>query len=55
MYPPINEQKAYRINGDFKISKNVGNKGLWLPSSPWLKNNQIKFICEKIKNFYDSQ
>lgn len=52
MYPPINKQKAYGIPGDYPISNTVGEKGLWLPSSSKLTNNQIDFVCNLIKQFY---
>ena len=68
MYPPINEQEAYRayfatadgglksanaaLDDDFKVSNLVGQKGLWLPSATQLTNEQIAYICEKIREFY---
>jgi perosamine synthetase len=56
MYPPINRQKAYhqhpQHSEDFLVSSTVGKFGLWLPSSVQLKDDQIKYICSKIKDFY---
>lgn len=52
MYPPINKQKAYLSPGEFHVSNNIGKKGLWLPSSSKLSDNQIDYICEKIIEFY---
>ena len=52
MYPPINQQKAYQISGEYEISNLVGTKGLWLPSSCTLKDNQVEYVCERISNFY---
>jgi perosamine synthetase len=52
MYPPINKQEAYKIPGEHEISNLVGEKGLWLPSSSQLTDEQIKYICEKISIFY---
>ena len=52
MYPPINKQQAYNIEGEHKISNEIGNKGLWLPSSSKLTNEQIDFICNHIILFY---
>ncbi len=54
MYPPINKQKAYNLPGDFPVSELVGEKGLWLPSASQLTDDQIVFITEKIKKFYNS-
>jgi len=53
MYPPINKQKAYQIEGEFEVSNLVGEKGLWLPSQSQLTDEQIDYICEKIIQFYN--
>jgi perosamine synthetase len=52
MYPPINKQVAYNVPGHFPVSEQVGREGLWLPSSSQLTDEQISFICEKIRSFY---
>ena len=52
MYPPINKQKAYNIEGEHLNSNLVGEKGLWLPSASQLTNSQIDFICQLIQEFY---
>jgi perosamine synthetase len=52
MYPPINEQKAYNVLGHFPVSKEVGEKGLWLPSMVQLKDSEVVKICRHIKEFY---
>ncbi len=52
MYPPINKQKIYFTDQTFKVSENVGEKGLWLPSSVQLTDAQIKIIVSAIKEFY---
>ena len=52
MYPPINKQVAYNLPGNFPVSEQVGKEGLWLPSSSQLANEQIGFICDKIRLFY---
>lgn len=52
MYPPLNKQKAYNLSGEHIVSNEIGIKGLWLPSSSKLTNNQIDYVCEKIIQFY---
>jgi len=52
MYPPINRQEAYKVPGDHKVSNTVGEKGLWLPSSSKLQDDKIKYICDKIGEYY---
>ncbi len=54
MYPPINRQPAYKYPGTFKVSNLVGEKGLWLPSSSQLTNDDIKYVAEKIRGFYQA-
>ena len=52
MYPPINKQQAYNVEGEHIVSNEIGVKGLWLPSSSKLTNEQIDYIIEQIKHFY---
>lgn len=52
MYPPINKQKAYGVEGDHPISNLIGEKGLWLPSATQLTNEEIKYITTHISLFY---
>ena len=54
MYPPINKQKIYNTNDFFSISEKIGQKGLWLPSSVQLTNEEINRITKEIVNFYNS-
>ena len=54
MYPPVNKQKAYMVDGEHKISNIVGLKGLWLPSQVQLKSEEINRICLSIETFYKS-
>ena len=53
MYPPINKQQAYNVEGEHIVSNEIGSSGLWLPSSSKLSNDQIDFICQKIIKFYE--
>jgi len=52
MYPPINKQLAYNVEGEYPVSNNIGKKGLWLPSSVQLMDSDIERICSEIINFY---
>lgn len=54
-YPAIHTQKPYNSN-DGKIFPNatsLSEHGLWLPSSPKLTDEEIEYICDKIKEFYE--
>ncbi len=52
MYPPINKQKAYDVEGEHPVSNMIEKKGLWLPSAVQLTDRQIEYICNKIVTFY---
>lgn len=60
-YPAIHTQPAFKhVKGrfgkltasNFPIATHVGQHGLWLPSSAFLKNADIRRICKCIKDFY---
>lgn len=53
MYPPINKQQAYNVEGEHIVSNEIGVSGLWLPSSSKLTNEQIDYICQNIIKFYE--
>lgn len=54
MYPPINQQLAYKKPGNFPVSDNVGANGIWLPSSVQLTNEEICYITTTISRFYST-
>lgn len=48
-YPAIHTQPPYSwVKGDFKNSEYISKKGLWLPSSSFLSDENIEYICETI-------
>lgn len=54
IYPPINTQEAYKSinNWPFPVTKKLSSRGIWLPSSLTLKDEDIIYICNCIKEFY---
>ena len=52
MYPPINSQLVYSIDGNFPVSKEIGDKGLWLPSYIQLLDDDIDRVCKLIFDFF---
>lgn len=54
IYPPIHKQEAYKPINDwvYPNTERLSSMGLWLPSSFNLTNEQIIYICNKIKEFY---
>lgn len=52
-YPPLHAEPAYGyMDLYFTVTEEIANKGLWLPSSITVTDDQIKYICEKIRMFY---
>lgn len=62
IFYPLNLQPCYlknknlvkNLNGNFNISKYVYNNFLSLPSSSNIKDQELKFVCDKIIKFYKS-
>ncbi len=53
MYPPINEQPAYKVQGEYPVSKEIGLNGLWLPSMIQISDEQIDYIVNTMRIFYN--
>jgi perosamine synthetase len=53
MYPPIPHQDCYRDGGSYPVAEDVGRRGLWLPSSVGITDDQIDEVCDAIRRFYD--
>ncbi len=52
-YPPLHAEPAYGYNDlSFPITEDVSRRGLWLPSSILLTDDQIRYVCKKIREFY---
>lgn len=54
-YPPIHTQEIYKkdyAGKSFPISERAAARGLWLPSSSQLTNDEIECIIGAIKKFY---
>ena len=52
---PVHTQKPYLVKNSensFKNVLSVSEKALWLPSSFKLKDADVYFVCDKIKEFY---
>ena len=51
-YPPIHKLLPYQsIDGDFSNTDEVSERGLWLPSSSFLLDEDILRVCDSIKSF----
>lgn len=52
-YPPLHQEPAYGYNElRFPVTEEISRKGLWIPSSVFVTDEQIEYICDKIKMFY---
>ncbi len=52
-YPPLHAEPAYGYtNLHFPVTEEIAYKGLWLPSSIFLTDEQIRYICNKVRDFY---
>ncbi|MDY2699392.1 MAG: DegT/DnrJ/EryC1/StrS family aminotransferase [Lachnospiraceae bacterium] len=51
-YPALHAEPAYGYEGEYPIAVEVATKGLWLPSTVTLNQDTIKYVCEKIREFY---
>lgn len=51
-YPPIHSQKAYNLKEHFPVTEYYSSRGLWLPSSSKLTDDDIQYVCDCISEFY---
>ena len=55
-YPAIHTQPPYAyVTGSFPASENISHRGLWLPSSFTLSNDDIERICRQIRTFFKQE
>jgi perosamine synthetase len=53
-YPPLHKTPVYQEYNDltFPIAEDISSRGLWLPSSVQLKDEEITQVCDAIREFY---
>lgn len=51
-YPPLHSEPVYNYSEYHPTAKDISSRGLWLPSSVKISDEQIRYICEKIREFY---
>lgn len=52
-YPPLHSEPAYGYTQmSFPKAEKMASKGLWLPSSMNITDEQIVYICQQIRNYY---
>lgn len=51
-YPPIHRQKPYKqSDSKYKITSDISDRGLWLPSSVTLTDSELENVCSEILKF----
>lgn len=51
-YPAIHSQPAYSLLGDYPNSEYASQHGLWLPSSSFLSDKEIRLVCSLIRCYF---
>jgi perosamine synthetase len=51
MYPPCHSQPCYNESWVLPNTERASKRGIWLPSSPTLKQKEIEHICQLIRAF----
>jgi perosamine synthetase len=53
-YPALNSQLPYSYfeSGSFPISESITERGLWLPSSIGLRDDELEYICDNIIEYF---
>ena len=52
-YPALHAEPAYGYNNlSFPVTTEISAKGLWLPSGITVTDEQIRYICDMIQEFY---
>ena len=55
-YPEIlPNMKPFFIQGEFPNAKKISREGLSLPLNPWMKVEEIEFVIQKIRQFFDKK
>ena len=51
-YKPLHTQPVYAREGPFPNAEEASRHGIFLPSSSFLSDSDIRYICQQIKEFY---
>lgn len=51
-YPPLHSEPVYGYEMSFPVTEEISKKGLWLPSSISVTDEQIGYVCEKVRAYY---
>jgi len=48
-YTPLHKQPQYKTDGSFPCAEEYSSRGVWLPSSSFLKDDDIEYVCTEFK------
>ncbi len=51
-YLPVHLQPCYDVRGDFPNAERAYSRGLSFPSAPSLGEDQIAYVCTKVREFF---
>lgn len=51
-FPPLHTQPCYQVTGNFENAKAISARGLWLPSSPYLPEQEIDRVCGEVEAYF---
>ena len=54
LYPPIHLQKVYETSSQYPCALQASSRGLWLPSSVQIRDEEIEKVCEEVAGFFES-
>lgn len=54
-YPALHAEPVYARSGSYPVAEDVAKRGLWLPSSSKLTDEQITTICREIRSYFRSE
>jgi perosamine synthetase len=49
IYPPLHGEPAFAVGGSFPVAEETSRRGLWLPSSLRLTDEEIDRVCGLIR------
>ena len=52
-FHPVHTMPMYKTEEKFEVAEDIGKRGINLPSYPDLSEEDINFITDKIKSFYN--
>jgi perosamine synthetase len=53
-YPPIHSQLPYQGYERCPVTEETVGRGVWLPSSSFLSDDDVRRVCDSIRSFYEA-